>query len=72
MPFIRTTLILPGAIETELGKSVKHEATAQAISEMGIQPIPPESIANAIAYAISQPADVAVNEIIVRPAGQAL
>ena len=67
---IRTTTILPGLIDTELKKGSSHEASSQAINEIYKMAISPSAIANAIAYAISQPADVDVNEIVVRPTVQ--
>ena len=67
---IRTTTILPGLIDTELKLGSSHEASSQAINEIYKMAISPSAIANAIAYAISQPADVDVNEIVVRPTVQ--
>lgn len=69
-PSIRTTVILPGAIATELATTIKHEATADALSGLIGLGVSPQCIADAIAFAIGQPADVAVNEIVVRPAAQ--
>lgn len=67
---IRTTTILPGLIDTELKTGSSHEASSAAINEFYKVAIPPSAISNAIAYAISQPADVDVNEIVVRPTVQ--
>ena len=68
---IRSTVIMPGYVQSELKDSVKDPnikgfvASAYAQNE-----IPTSSIANAIIYAISQPSDVDVNEITIRPTRQ--
>lgn len=67
---IRTTVVYPGAIESELGNTVKHEKTAQMMSGFLSIAIPAQSIADAIAFAIGQPANVGVHEIVVRPTVQ--
>jgi NADP-dependent 3-hydroxy acid dehydrogenase YdfG len=67
---IRTTIISPGVTESELGNSVTHAETATWLGEYRKHAIPPDAIARAIAFAIAQPADVDVNEIVVRPTGQ--
>ncbi|KLU02755.1 Short-chain dehydrogenase/reductase SDR [Rhodopirellula islandica] len=67
---IRTTTILPGLIDTELKQGTSHGASSQTVDEMYKMAISPTAITDAIAYAISQPADVDVNEIVVRPTVQ--
>lgn len=67
---IRTTVIDPGLIDTELKLGSSHPGSAALIGEVYKMAIAPSSVANAIAYAISQPADVDVNEIILRPTVQ--
>ncbi|KAG1715558.1 putative 12-oxophytodienoate reductase 2 [Nymphon striatum] len=64
---IRTTTIEPGAIDSELKLGSSHEASSQFIQEVYKSAISPSSIANAIAYAIEQPADVDINEIVYAP-----
>jgi NADP-dependent 3-hydroxy acid dehydrogenase YdfG len=67
---IRTTIISPGAIKTELPETVtdeKSRAAMQAILKIAISPM---SIARAIAYAMEQPEDFDVNEILLRPTAQ--
>ena len=68
---IRVTLIEPGAVATELGGHNRPEII-EGMRKMfaDVQPLDADDIARAIVYAISQPANVAVNEILVRPAGQ--
>lgn len=66
---IRSTNISPGAVATELTSKISDPDTAEGVDEMYEMAIEPDAIARAIAYAIEQPADVDVNEIIIRPAG---
>ncbi|WP_420998119.1 SDR family oxidoreductase [Cupriavidus sp. 30B13] len=67
---IRTTVISPGAVDSELKLGSSHAQSAQTVSEFYKQAIPADSVACAIAYAIEQPADVDINEIVLRPAVQ--
>lgn len=67
---IRTTTIEPGAVDSELKFGSGHEASAQAVQEFYKSAIPAESVARAIAFAIEQPADVDINEIVLRPTSQ--
>lgn len=68
---IRTTTILPGAVESELKHGSKHAASAEFVQAFYQQnEIPADSVARAIAYAIEQPANVDINEIVLRPTVQ--
>ncbi len=68
---IRTTTILPGAVESELKHGSSHSASAEFVQAFYQQnEIPADSVARAIAYAIEQPANVDINEIVLRPAVQ--
>ncbi|WP_407682311.1 SDR family oxidoreductase [Pseudocalidococcus azoricus] len=68
---IRVTIIAPGATESELPNTISDsEMKKTVIEQFRIDLIPAEAIARAIAYAVEQPADVDVNEIVVRPAAQ--
>ena len=69
---IRCTTISPGAVATELPEGSSDEATRKNLREFykTTMAIPAESIANAIAYAIEQPADVEIDEIVIRPTAQ--
>lgn len=70
---IRTTTIEPGAIDSELTQGTSHTESATAINAMYDNiAIPSSSIARALAYAIEQPADVDINEIVIRPTAQEL
>lgn len=68
---IRTTVISPGAVATELPSSVTEPDVAGFISRFYEQyAIPADSFARAVAFAISQPPEVDVNEILFRPTRQ--
>ena len=70
---IRTTLISPGAVKTELQRGSSDPQTLAGLADFyARQSIPADAVARAIAYAIEQPADVDVNEIIMRPTVQEL
>lgn len=69
---IRSTTIYPGAIQTELLNTVAPSQTKDQVAEfyknVGIKPI---AIANAVLYAVSQPENVDVSELAVRPTMEA-
>ncbi len=68
---IRTTTILPGAVESELKHGSGHSASAEFVQAFYQQnQIPADSVARAVAYAIEQPANVDINEIVLRPTVQ--
>ena len=68
---IRTTVVSPGAIATELPNSVTEPDVAGAIGKFYQQfAIPAESFARVVAFAISQPPEVDVNEVLFRPTRQ--
>ncbi|MFS0599885.1 SDR family oxidoreductase [Peribacillus sp. S4] len=69
---IRTTIISPGTITTELLETISDPELKSAIVEDTKIGIEPASIARAIGFAIEQPSDVAINEMIVRPTIQEL
>src|SRR5262249_22158722 len=67
---IRCTMISPGAVATELPESSSEEATRKNVREFYKMAIPGDSIAAAIAYAIEQPADVEIDDVVIRPTAQ--
>jgi NADP-dependent 3-hydroxy acid dehydrogenase YdfG len=67
---IRVTIISPGVTQTELASTTTDAEAAQWLEEFRGAMIPADAIARAIAFAIEQPADVDVNEIVVRPVAQ--
>ena len=70
---IRTTVISPGAVATELPDSVTDPAAAERLHKFYAEfAIPADSFARAVAYAIGQPDDVDINEILFRPTRQEL
>lgn len=70
---IRTTIVCPGAVKTELLEHISEADIQQAnIDYVGEVGISPDSFARVVAFAISQPEDVDINEIIFRPTAQEL
>jgi NADP-dependent 3-hydroxy acid dehydrogenase YdfG len=68
---IRSTVISPGAVDTELPQSVTDPAIAERIKKSyAEQAVPADSFARAVAFAVSQPEDVDINEILFRPTVQ--
>ena len=68
---IRVTTLYPGAVESELKFGSSDETSSAAMQAFyEANEIPADSVARAVAYAIEQPADVAVNEITIRPTRQ--
>lgn len=68
---IRITGISPGFVKTGLANDLKKtEMKKTILKSMEEFAISPEAVANAVVYAISQPADVEVGDIIIRPAAQ--
>ncbi len=67
---VRCTIISPGATATELTSTITHEKVKERIDEVFKIAMDPDAIARAVEYAMEQPAEVAVNEIIVRPTAQ--
>ena len=70
---IRTTIISPGAVKTELLDHISEKDVQQAnqdyVGEVGL---PPETFARLVAFAINEPDDVGINEILFRPTSQEL
>jgi NADP-dependent 3-hydroxy acid dehydrogenase YdfG len=70
---IRTTIISPGAVESELPLGISDPEIAAGVKEFYRRAaIPADAVARAIAFAIEQPADVDINEILLRPTVQEL
>ena len=68
---LRTTIISPGAVDTELPASVTEADVGESVQAMYAKnAIPADSFARAVAYAIGQPEDVDINEILFRPTVQ--
>ena len=69
---IRATNISPGAVETELTDHITDPSAQEAASNLYSVAIDADAIARAITYAIEQPGEVDVNELIIRPTKQEL
>ena len=69
---IRTTIISPGAVATELPNSISDPAAAERMNKLYDEvAIPADSFARAVVFAMEQPEDVDINEILYRPTNQA-
>ena len=68
---IRTTIISPGAVRSELPDSITEPDVAKGIEDFyGAVAIPADSFARMVAFAMSQPDEVDINEILFRPTAQ--
>ncbi|MGA4333747.1 SDR family oxidoreductase [Ralstonia nicotianae] len=68
---IRTTIISPGAVATNLIDTITDSSIAANMRKTYEQAIPAESFARVVVFAMSQPEDVDVNEVLFRPTSQA-
>ncbi|HLG99911.1 MAG TPA: SDR family oxidoreductase [Bryobacteraceae bacterium] len=67
---IRTTIISPGAVATELPNTITDPDVAERIRKVYSIAVPAGSFANMVVFALTQPEDVDVNEILYRPTKQ--
>lgn len=73
---IKTTVIAPGTVQTELFNSINNQEIKEQLESMSdmpgadMQAMQPEEIAQAVAFVIDTPANMAVNEMVIRPTGQ--
>jgi NADP-dependent 3-hydroxy acid dehydrogenase YdfG len=71
LPDIRVTLIEPGVVATELPGHITHDETRQGVQRMYEEAeVTPGDIAEVIAFTLNRPRRLAINEILLRPAGQ--
>ncbi|GAA3288168.1 SDR family oxidoreductase [Nesterenkonia halobia] len=71
LPGVRVTLIEPGVVDTELPAHITHEATREQVQKgYDAATVTPEEIAEVIAFVLSRPRHLAINEILLRPADQ--
>jgi NADP-dependent 3-hydroxy acid dehydrogenase YdfG len=68
-PELRVTIVSPGVVATELGNDISDATAKSFLVDLRKAALTPDAIARAIGYAVEQPDDVAVNEVIVRPTG---
>lgn len=67
----RVTIISPGAVESELAETISDPAVKKQMDDYRAKvAIPAKAIAEAIAYAIGQPKEVDINEMLIRPTAQ--
>jgi NADP-dependent 3-hydroxy acid dehydrogenase YdfG len=66
MSRIRVTTVSPGVTESELGHDITAGDTKAAVNQLRSIALDANAVANAVSYVVSQPADVDVNEIIIR------
>jgi NADP-dependent 3-hydroxy acid dehydrogenase YdfG len=72
-PDVRVIVIEPGAVATELTEHITHGETKQGVEQFyEATAITADDIAEIIAFAVSRPRSVSLNEILVRPTGQEL
>ena len=64
---LRVTIVSPGVVTSELAETITDESARVAMVEYRAIALEPDAIARAVRYAIEQPEDVDVSEIIVRP-----
>lgn len=73
---IKTTVIAPGSVKTELFDSINNKEVCESLKAAQKQPgaemmaLEPEEIAQAVAFVIDTPKNMAVNEMVIRPTGQ--
>lgn len=68
---VRTTIVSPGAVDSELKLGSSDPDASEGVKAFyQANQIPADSVARAIAYAVEQPADVDINEIVLRPTVQ--
>jgi NADP-dependent 3-hydroxy acid dehydrogenase YdfG len=67
---LRTTILSPGAVATELPNTITEADVAENVRKLYELAIPADAFARAIIYALSQPDDVDINEILFRPTRQ--
>ena len=64
---LRVTVVSPGVVTSELAETISDESARAAMREYRSTAIDPDAIGRAIRYAIEQPPEVDVSEIIIRP-----
>jgi NADP-dependent 3-hydroxy acid dehydrogenase YdfG len=67
---IRTTIISPGLIQSELTQAITDPFAKQMVKGMEDMATSPDAVAYAVAYVIRQPLQVDISEMIIRPTAQ--
>ncbi|MCY1643188.1 SDR family oxidoreductase [Methylorubrum sp. SL192] len=68
---IQVSMVSPGVIDTGWADKVSDAEGRKAATELNRDAIPPEAVADAVAYALDQPANVTVNDVVIHPTKQA-
>ncbi len=72
-PAIRVMVIEPGAVATELPSHITHEQTRETVEQAyATLALEAQDISEIIAFVVTRPRRVSINELLVRPTGQAL
>jgi NADP-dependent 3-hydroxy acid dehydrogenase YdfG len=68
---VRVSLVEPGAVATELTTHLRPEIREAAVKTLArVEPLDAQDIADAIAYIVTRPRRVAINEVLIRPTNQ--
>jgi NADP-dependent 3-hydroxy acid dehydrogenase YdfG len=71
LPDVRVTLIEPGVVATELPQHITHADTREGVQRLYDQAqVTADDVAEVIAFTLSRPRHLAINEVLLRPAGQ--
>jgi NADP-dependent 3-hydroxy acid dehydrogenase YdfG len=71
LPGIRVTLIEPGVVATELPTHITHPQTKEGVQKLYDEAqVTADDVAEIIAFVLSRPRRLAINEVLLRPAGQ--
>jgi NADP-dependent 3-hydroxy acid dehydrogenase YdfG len=71
LPGVRVTLIEPGVVDTDLPNHITHDATREGVQQLYSQAeVTASDVAEIIAFSLSRPRHLVINEVLLRPAGQ--
>jgi NADP-dependent 3-hydroxy acid dehydrogenase YdfG len=71
LPDVRVSLIEPGVVATELPDHITHDETRQGVQQLYSQAqVTAEDVAEVITFVLNRPRHLAINEVLLRPAGQ--
>ena len=67
---VRVSVIAPGSARTKLRSHMRAAVQARGHARAGVERLEPEDVADAVAYVVTRPRRVAVNEVVIRPSEQ--
>ena len=71
LPEVRVTLIEPGVVATELPNHITHSQTREGVQQLySTAEVTADDVAEVIAFTLNRPRHLAINEVLLRPAGQ--